>query len=395
MRNYTITLIHNILKITCFVCLLCLSQSTHTHRVLPQQAYIWQKRWLSTLIPSIQQSTPYLTGWRFLAGEYEPDETTIYPSIDFTTLNQTQLPLTAVYRFDRIRPLPTAGEILKLVKDSPTYHQHHIYRIELDLDWPTLKLQHYISLLKTIKQQLPKNIYLTITVIPDWLNSPYFPQLTQQINHAILQVHTVDNPTMGLINIQNALRYIDKMNRISKRPFYVALPTYGLRVGMNSFGSIYYIEGENNLKAGPFGHELYSDPQQLRKLIQQLEQNPPFQLKGIIWFRLPVTNDQRNWSLRTWLTMLQHLPLIQQFSVDQIPHPNDPKLLNIRLTNIGNTPLELPKIIPLQCSIADGFTPYRFTTTPSGNYVLKLNVPSARPLNTNQQLIIGWMRCDP
>lgn len=381
-----------IAKITAIILLFSLTQSTHISRILPQEAYIWQKKWVQSLEPAIKQTTPYITGWRFLAGEYEPDGQVIYPVIHYDWLQQSQLPLTAVYRFDRLRPLPSVEEILALIQNSPSYQRYDIHNIELDLDWPTSKLHLYITLLKTLKEKLPKDIQLNITMIPDWLRSPLFPELSAQVPCPVLQVHSVDNPQMGLFNPQNAIKYIHKMNRLSRHPFYVALPTYGLKIQTTPTGRIYAIEGENNFQTGQAGKELYSDPQQIRKLIQELQQNTPELLHGIIWFRLPIANDQRNWSHNTWLAMIRHQPLKGNIITQEILDPDNPGAIKLSLVNQGNIALPLPKKIPLKCPIGDGFFPYQLTTNSQGKYELAL-IHQAPPLNTNQQRIIGWMRC--
>lgn len=392
MRYNTVKYQERIAKIAAIILLFSLTQSTHTSRDLPQEAYIWQKKWVNSLESAIKQTTPYITGWRFLAGEYEPDGQVIYPAIHFEWLQQSHLPLTAVYRFDRLHPLPSVEEILALIQNSPTYQHNHIHNIELDLDWPTSKLNLYITLLKSLKKKLPNNIQLNITMIPDWLRSPLFPELSEQIPCPVLQVHSVDNPKTGLFNSQNAMRYINKMSRLSRHPFYVALPTYGLKIQATPAGRIYAIEGENSFQTGQSGKELYSDPQQIRKLIEELQQNTPALLHGIIWFRLPIANDQRNWSHDTWIAMIRHQPLGGKIIIQEIPDPENPGAIKLNLINQGNITLPLPKKIQLRCPIADGFFPYQLTTNTQGKYELSL-FRETTPLNTHQQRIIGWMRC--
>lgn len=393
LRHCAIKYGYKCLQLVAFFYVICLAQTTHIHRILPQDVYIWQKKWVDTLKPAIEQTIPYITGWRFLAGEYEPDGQVIYPSVQFDLLQQTNLPLTAVYRFDRLRPLPSANEVLSLITQSPAYKTYHIQHIELDLDWPTSRLKLYIQLLQSLKTKLPEDIKLNITMIPDWMHSPIFPELTEQIPNPVLQVHSVDNPQSGLFTPQNALAYIQKMNRLTRHDFYVALPTYGLKIQTTPTGNIYAIEGENDFKSGNFGKELYSDPQKVRALIEALQENTPSHLKGIVWFRLPIANDKRNWSLDTWMAMIAHIPLKGQIITQEILDSNNPGSIKLTLVNQGNITLPLPKTVPLRCPKGDGFFPYQLTTTSKGQYSLSLIQQSA-PLNTHQQRVIGWMRCE-
>lgn len=393
LRYCTLKYGYKFLQLVVIFSVFCLTQTTHLNRILRQDVYIWQKKWVDALKPAIEQTMPYITGWRFLAGEYEPDGQVIYPSVQFDLLQQTNLPLTAVYRFDRLRPLPSSDEILSLILQSPSYKRYHIHHIELDLDWPTSKLKLYIQLLQSLKTKLPEDIELNITMIPDWMRSPVFPQLTEQIPNPVLQIHSVDNPQVGLFTTQNAFAYIQKMNRLTHHDFYIALPTYGLKIQATPTGNIYAIEGENDFKSGNFGKELYSDPQQVRSLINSLQENTPSHLKGIIWFRLPIANDKRNWSLDTWRAMISHTLLKGKIITQEIPDPNNLGAIKLTLVNQGNITLPLPKTVSLRCPMGDGFFPYQLTTTSKGQYSLSL-IQQTAPLNTHQQRVIGWMRCE-
>lgn len=49
--------------------------------------------------------------------------------------------------------------------------------IEIDFDAPTAKLVEYQQLLRTLRQNLPAELKLSITALPDWLNSPHLSAL--------------------------------------------------------------------------------------------------------------------------------------------------------------------------------------------------------------------------
>lgn len=377
---------------TCLLLFCCLSKSTHRSGILPQEAYIWQKLWVPSVQNAIQQSNFLLKGWRFLAGEREPDGRIIYPSIPFDDLQSTGKMLTAVYRFDRIQPLPNVQEIRELITRSPAY-QKGIRHIELDLDWPTQKLAAYIYLLKQLRSCLPQETYLTITVLPDWLRSTKFPNLTQKVDDLILQVHAVDDPREGLFNDYKALHYIDRMNRISRKPFYIALPTYGLKVGMERNGRLNFVEGENNLWLGKTaGQELFTDPYQITKFLNHLETDIPMNLKGLVWFRLPIAEDRRNWSISTWLTVLQRRKPYTQIKIENRVDPQDTELFDLFAVNQGNVDARLPLKVELKCAIGDGFPPYQLSIGNNGHYFLEsIKNPPFLPVGAKRR--IGWMRC--
>jgi hypothetical protein len=46
-------------------------------------------------------------------------------------------------------------------------------------------------------------------------------------------------------------------------------------------------------------HEIASDPDELAELIHELRERHPAQLREILWYRLPVETDSRNWRFAT------------------------------------------------------------------------------------------------
>lgn len=182
------------------------------------------------------------------------------------------------------------------------------------------------------------------------------------------------------------------MNEISKKPFYIALPTYGLNVGWFPSGNIAFIAGENKLSVSHVGREFYSDPTLLSHFTHKLELNTPRKLKGLIWFRLPVNNDQRNWSLKTWKSVLNKEKLYSSYTILFNKDKILTHVFNVEILNTGNTPLLLPKKINLACTIGDGFFPYEIANDKNGNTILKLT-HSPYLLNTDHKQRVGWFRC--
>lgn len=91
--------------------------------------------------------------------------------------------------------------------------------IEIDFDAPTAKLVEYQQLLRTLRQNLPAELKLSITALPDWLNSPHLPALLADADISVLQVHTVLSPQQGLFDSKLAKRWSTQYARISPHPF--------------------------------------------------------------------------------------------------------------------------------------------------------------------------------
>ncbi|BFO30953.1 hypothetical protein KoxyNG13_014260 [Klebsiella pasteurii] len=67
---------------------------------------------------------------------------------------------------------------------------------------------------------------------------------------------------------------------------------------------------------------------------------------GIVWFRLPLDNDSRAWSLSTLAAVICHQPLTTLWQ--WLPHPNsvnvnaESRLYELAINNAGNIDAMLP-----------------------------------------------------
>src|SRR4029077_10218524 len=81
-------------------------------------------------------------------------------------------------------------------------------------------------------------------------------------------------------------------------PFRVALPTYGYRIAFDAAGRFVGLSAEGPARSWPTGvqeREVRADPIQLAQLTQFWTTNHPPAMRGLIWYRLLITNDILNW----------------------------------------------------------------------------------------------------
>ena len=139
---------------------------------------------------------------------------------------------------------------------------------------------------------------LSITALPAWLDSPELPALLSTVDSSVLQVHAVSDPRRGLFDPDQARQWAKAWSRITSKPFYLALPAYGVAL-LPGAGGAPVVESEVPIERGGKRRELLADPQQLSRLGSELRNDPPAHLAGLIWFRLPLASDRRAWSLTT------------------------------------------------------------------------------------------------
>jgi hypothetical protein len=373
-----------------------LSGASTSRRALPQDAYIWQRKWTPALRVALKQSADLIHAWRVLAA-YSDEGGRLEPvAVDWQALKSSGRPVIAVVRIN--------GQLAQYHDDQLLHDldgllsewrqiQPPIAGLELDHDCGDARLEAYAQFLARVRARLPQTIPLSITTLPSWLSSPKLDAIFRPVNEVVLQVHMVQSPHAGLFNADRARQWIRVMARTDK-PFRVALPAYGVRVTWRNDGSMLAVESEEPLLAGGYSaSELIVSPEAVSTLLRELERDPPASLTGIVWFRLPVAGDIRAWSPETWRAVVLGKPL--QSRIEALAEKSDtPGMSNIVLINQGEVDAVLPTRIdlPPSCTIADGINGYALDHGESG---FSIERQQDGLLPGHQRRLIGWMRCTP
>jgi hypothetical protein len=373
-----------------------LSGASTSRRALPQDAYIWQRKWTPALRVALKQSADLIHAWRVLAA-YSDEGGRLEPvAVDWQALKSSGRPVIAVVRIN--------GQLAQYHDDQLLHDldgllsewrqiQPPIAGLELDHDCGDARLEAYAQFLARVRARLPQTIPLSITTLPSWLSSPKLDAIFRPVNEVVLQVHMVQSPHAGLFNADQARQWIRVMARTDK-PFRVALPAYGVRVTWRNDGSMLAVESEEPLLAGGYSaSELIVSPEAVSTLLRELERDPPASLTGIVWFRLPVAGDIRAWSPETWRAVVLGKPL--QSRIEALAEKSDtPGMSNIVLINQGEVDAVLPTRIdlPPSCTIADGINGYALDHGESG---FSIERQQDGLLPGHQRRLIGWMRCTP
>lgn len=374
----------------------CEPAATPPNTVLPNDAYVWQRRWTPAVTHALADGADTVRSWRVLAAEMRADGVWFDAAPDLAALAASRRPVVLVLRLDgRVNDLPPDQIIARATATLAAWRGAGITLtgLEIDYDCATSRLPAYAALLASLKARLEPGVPLSITALPTWLNSPELPALLAVPDETVLQVHAVQNPTLGLFDGKRAHAWLDAYARQTQRPWRVALPSYGSRVAWDDSGQIAAIESERPaLMPGGRSAELLVTPADMAAYVATLDRDPPRGLAGIVWFRLPTQADTRAWSLPTWRAVLARQPLTPDVTVSaQAVGASGAR--NVLLSNRGNSDAPLPFAIRLDgaCRAADGINGYTLEYDRQGMYLRRAQDGLLR---AGVERAIGWIRCD-
>lgn len=364
----------------------------HVAPALDQQLYVWQRQWTSAHAPALSDSRSDFSTLRVLALQGFPGTRWSRAQVDPALLKADGRPLIAVVRLDgqllSLDQEQVTAQILQVIDDWQA-RGLTLSGVEIDHDAGNARLPAYADLLKHLRSVLPPSLPLSITALPAWLDSPRLPALLQSVDSSVLQVHAVSDPRRGLFDPQQALKWAKAWARASDKPFYLALPAYGVAL-LATDGGAPVVESEVQLERGGHRRELLADPLQLSQLAKTLRDDPPEHLAGLIWFRLPLANDRRAWSLTTLRAVARGDLLSSHFGLSLKEQAG---LYDIQLENRGNLDSPWPAQITLKvqdCAGADALAGYSLQQ--SANLLTFTRLRDGR-LPAGGQRAIGWARC--
>lgn len=359
---------------------------------LQHDAYVWQRQWNPDVAAALAQSADLIREWRVLAAQTDARGALQPMALDRAALAATRRPVVLVVRIDGQLPQWDANALLaQVVALRDAWNGPALAGIEIDHDCGTARLPAYADFLARLKRALGATP-LSITALPAWLSSGELENVTAQADEVVLQVHAVQSPRAGLFDPALARAWIDRFAARVRKPFRVALPTYGSRVSWDGGGRVVAVESEAPLLAGgTAASELVAAPAEVAKLLTGLRDDPPRGLAGVVWFRLPTVRDTRAWSLPTWRAVIAGAKLEEALATFFQPGAA-PGAADIVLRNDGETDARLPARIglPAGCAVADGVNGYALAYAEGHPFLRRERDGWLRP---HYQRAVGWARC--
>jgi hypothetical protein len=359
---------------------------------LDQQLYVWQRQWTPAHEAALKESRADFSTLRVLALQAFPQAGWSRARIDPALLKDDGRPLIAVVRLDgQLKSLDqheVSEQILRML-DEWQGKGLKLSGVEIDHDAGNARLPAYREFLLHLRSVLPASLPLSITALPSWLDSPELPALLSTVDSSVLQVHAVSDPRSGLFDPDQSKKWAKAWSRITSKPFYLALPVYGVALLSGDNGTP-LVESEVALERGGTRRELLAEPQQLNQLGRQLRHDPPAHLAGLVWFRLPLANDRRAWSLTTLRAVARGDALDSRLTLKLSAKEG---LYDISLGNQGNLDTAWPERLTLAvqgCDGADALAGYALQQSPD---LLTFTRLHDGRIAAGGQRAIGWARC--
>ena len=360
------------------------------------QAYLWQRRWNGgpqTAIKQAASSLVVLAAEITWIGEF-PSLTSI--PLDYPALREAGLPIGLCLR---IGTLPGGKEayhrqelylarVIQQILSAAQKADLAVAELQIDYDSPESKLDLYRDWLRRFRK-VTGTTPLTITALPCWLDNPAFGRLVAAADHYVLQVHSQSRPKPGgetsvIPSSTRVRRWVETAANYGV-PFRVALPTYSVNLRQT--------DGSKS--------ELPTDPVAMNDLVRGWEEQRPYNLQSIIWYRLPVIGDRGNWPLETLQAVINNGPLTRKLVV-KVTYP-DQGLAEVRLVNTGAQPLPAQNTVVCRWAdtaliAMDGLGPYEARPGEYGNSNQEevnfiCSKDTKRPvINPGDSLTVGWLR---
>jgi hypothetical protein len=363
---------------------------------LPQDAYVWQQRWTPSLIEAITLSAPAVDTWHVLAFERAASGRARRIETDLGALRASGRPAIPVFRWEgrlSTADQPALALEIRDVVQAWTRAGLAVGEIEIDYDSAVSGLRDYAALLDGLRRDLEPPLAIWITALPAWLESRDLERVLEASDGAILQVHSVDNPRHRLFDRDAAGRWLEAFEARGAKPFRISLPAYGSRVMFDSAGRVAAVESEALVGPGDTpAEEMIAPPAEVAAFLADLGRPTVPRLAGIVWFRLPTSQDRRAWSSATWRAVMRGDPAESHVRVRAVVSAT-PGVVDLVLADDGEIDGVLPAALslPENCVAADAVNGYVLSRSPGGAF--EFDRATEGLLRGGARRVIGWARC--
>lgn len=335
----------------------CLAQRPGPRKsgALTQYAYVWQRRWSKPLKETLKTLPSDIQGLNILAGEltwtrkgdkarlvHVPWQKNWLPSKGPIVLSLRIAEYSGSFDSDS-KATQTVIHSVRAILRKAKQSEAKIDGLQLDFDCPSSKLEGYRRWTKLIQSTFP-SVKLSITTLPTWLGERAFARLVQSLDHFVLQVHSFQRPkrsreTLTTCSSRSALRWVEEAAAL-ETPFFVALPTYSYRVHFDSRGQFFSISADAGPKQRPVHGTtriVRSSAEEMAALVRVWQRSRPASMLGVIWYRLPLPQDQLNWPMETLRSVMKGRRPSRQFELTI--ESKRPGLWELYLVNSGDREL--------------------------------------------------------
>jgi len=362
---------------------------------LTHEAYVWQRAWTPSLRVVLGEARGSFAAYRILALHTDRRGALQNIAVEKNAISAAKLPVIAVVRLDGgDADVATATLVPALLDVVAQWRAAGIVvnGVEIDHDCAVSKLPAYAQQLQALRGALPGDLRLSITALPAWIPSNDVSAVLDAVDEAVLQVHSVSNPALGLFDVDRAARWVREFAAKNRKPFRVAVPDYGSRVSFDDDDKPLSVESEMPLAtAAARAEEMRASPADVTRLLAALTASRPQNLLGIVWFRLPLPEDKRTWSLRTLQAVVAGRSL--QPEIDVLQRHADGGATDLLFANRGEIDAPIPgqlRVTARHCSAADALAGFAVVARDDG---WQFHHDGKEILRAGRERAVGWVHC--
>ncbi|PYJ28270.1 MAG: hypothetical protein DME80_13895 [Verrucomicrobia bacterium] len=282
---------------------------------LRQRGYLWQREWTTAVVDALGEADRRMDGVVILGAEINLAGKK--PEIFRATIDWDAVKQGSEHRALALRVAPFGGpfrsddapaqaivDLAKQLLSDARAHDVNLEEFQFDFDCAQKNLGSYRTWLLALKPIVQPTRFV-ITVLPAWLNDSEFRKLVHEVDGYVLQVHSVPisaGTNAKLFDAQFAREWVRKAARFGT-PFEVALPTYRCAAGYGPNGKLLSVAMDSVQPVWPPGTrvlEFGADANEIAAVVNDWQQTRPPQLRELIWYRIPIATDTRNWR---WATL--------------------------------------------------------------------------------------------
>jgi Protein of unknown function (DUF3142) len=311
---------------------------------LKQRGYLWQREWTPAVVDALGEADRRMDGVVILGAEINLAGKK--PEIAKATIDWEAAKRERKHRALALRIAPFAGPfrsddasaqaivdlVKQLLSDART-HDVNLEEFQLDFDCAQKNLGSYRTWLLALKP-IVHPIRFVITVLPAWLNDSEFRRLVGDVDGYVLQVHSVPISAGTNAKLSDACLARDWVRKAARfgTPFGVALPTYRCAAGYGPDGKLLSVAMDSVQPVWPPGTrvlEFGADADEIAGLVHEWQKTRPSQLRELIWYRVPIATDTRNWRWPTLsAVMVGRLPEHKLVISQEGENPIDLSIVN-------------------------------------------------------------------
>ena len=277
---------------------------------LKQRGYVWQREWTPAVIDAIGEAEPRMDGVVLLGAEVnlggkKPE--IVKAPIDWDAVKRQSKhcsialrvsPFAGPFRADDA----AARTIIDLTRELLSGAREHnvdVEELQFDFDCARKNLGAYRTWLQMLRPVVHPARFV-ITTLPAWLDDSQFSALVREVDGYVLQVHSVPisaGTNAKLSDARLAREWVRKAARFGI-PFEVALPTYRCAAGYGPDGKLLSVAMDSVQPVWPPGTrvlEFGADADEIAAMVNDWQKTRPPQLRELVWYRVPIATDTRNW----------------------------------------------------------------------------------------------------